>query len=100
GDLHLRHVLVDGSCHATGVIDWGDLCRGDPACDLAFAFMALRGRPRSALLAAYGPVSPATALRARAIALRIATMLALHAHAEGDGALRAEALAAVGRATT
>src|SRR5262249_24225461 len=33
GDLHFRHVLVDGD-QLTDVIDWGDVCRADPAVDL------------------------------------------------------------------
>jgi hypothetical protein len=33
GDLHVRHVLVDSAGAASGVIDWGDLCLGDPVID-------------------------------------------------------------------
>src|SRR6266511_1753690 len=33
GDLHFRHVLVDGD-RVSGLIDWIDLCRGDPALGL------------------------------------------------------------------
>jgi aminoglycoside phosphotransferase (APT) family kinase protein len=43
GDLHLRHVLADATGRATGVIDWGDSCLGDPAIDVSFAFGALDG---------------------------------------------------------
>ena len=35
GDLHMRHLLVDGDGELTGVIDWGDVCRGDPSVDLS-----------------------------------------------------------------
>ena len=35
GDLHLRHVLVEGGS-ISGVIDWGDVCRADP-CDRSHA---------------------------------------------------------------
>ena len=31
GDLHLRHVLLDRRGSLSGVIDWGDVCRADPA---------------------------------------------------------------------
>ena len=34
GDLHLRHLLVDAHGAAAAVIDWGDLCRGDPSVDM------------------------------------------------------------------
>lgn len=38
GDLHTRNMIVaDGRLAA--VIDWGDICAGDPACDLAGALM-------------------------------------------------------------
>lgn len=38
GDLHTRNILVDHG-RLAAVIDWGDLCAGDPATDLAVAFM-------------------------------------------------------------
>src|SRR3954470_2197755 len=34
GDLHFRHLLVDDHGALSGVIDWGDVFRGDPAIDL------------------------------------------------------------------
>jgi aminoglycoside phosphotransferase (APT) family kinase protein len=37
GDLHVRHLLVDGDGSAAGVIDWGDLCLADAAVDLSIA---------------------------------------------------------------
>ena len=45
GDLHFRHVLVEGDS-VTGVIDWGDLCRSDPAIDLPllWGFVPVEGR--------------------------------------------------------
>lgn len=33
GDLHARHVVLDGS-RVAGIIDWGDVHLGDPAIDL------------------------------------------------------------------
>ncbi|MBD2096551.1 phosphotransferase [Trichocoleus sp. FACHB-591] len=38
GDLHLRNVLVEKGV-ITGVIDWGDITRGDRATDLAAIWM-------------------------------------------------------------
>ncbi|MFW6198669.1 MAG: aminoglycoside phosphotransferase family protein [Acidobacteriota bacterium] len=38
GDLHPRNLLVQGDA-LVGVIDWGDLTAGDPATDLAVAWM-------------------------------------------------------------
>lgn len=38
GDLHPQNILVDGD-QVTAVIDWGDMTAGDPATDLAAAWM-------------------------------------------------------------
>lgn len=75
GDLHPRNVLVEGGAIA-GVIDWGDLTVGDPATDLAAIWMLFDDpAARAAALAAYGPLSPATLLRARGWALLFGLLL-------------------------
>ena len=38
GDMHARNVIVNRG-RLAGVIDWGDLCVGDRATDLAGAYM-------------------------------------------------------------
>lgn len=50
GDLHPLNVLArTGAPPALrAVIDWGDLCRGDPATDLAIAWLAFDERGRAA----------------------------------------------------
>jgi aminoglycoside phosphotransferase (APT) family kinase protein len=54
GDLHPKNVLVrDGTL--AGLIDWGDVTAGDPATDLACAWMLFDAYGRSAFLEAYGP---------------------------------------------
>jgi aminoglycoside phosphotransferase (APT) family kinase protein len=45
GDLYARHLLFDGDGQLCGVIDWGDVHRGDPALDLSIAWSFL---PRGA----------------------------------------------------
>ncbi len=40
GDLHPRNVITSNG-RITAVIDWGDLCAGDPATDLAAAWLFL-----------------------------------------------------------
>lgn len=68
GDLHPRNVLMrDGKISA--VIDWGDMCAGDPATDLAALWMLLPS-PESRKLAieVYEP-SPATLRRAKGWAI-------------------------------
>jgi aminoglycoside phosphotransferase (APT) family kinase protein len=63
-DLHPANILVtDGTL--AGVIDFGDLCVGDPATDLSAAWVLLPAGAAAAFLAAYGPVDEATIRRAR-----------------------------------
>lgn len=97
GDLHFRHVLVEGG-RVTGVIDWGDLCRSDPAIDLQLLWSFLPPEARTAFLDAYGPLDEAQLLRARMLALSLCAALALYARAENLPNVEREALAGLGRA--
>lgn len=99
GDLHPRHVLVDGE-RATAVIDWGDTAIGDPAVDLMIAWAGFDPPERELLLAAYGPVPADRRTRARATALAVCAALAQQAAADGAAGLLTEALAGIGRAAT
>ncbi|SHK58967.1 aminoglycoside phosphotransferase family protein [Actinacidiphila paucisporea] len=65
GDLHPANVLTaDGTF--CGVIDFGDMCAGDPACDLAAAWILLPDGAAPAFHRAYLPgADPATLRRAR-----------------------------------
>jgi len=65
GDLYSRHLLVDESRSVVGVIDWGDSHVGDPALDIAIAWMFLPPASWPAFLDAYGGVDDATWGRAR-----------------------------------
>jgi aminoglycoside phosphotransferase (APT) family kinase protein len=80
------------------VIDWGDVCLADPAVDLCLGYAAFAGPARAAFVAAYGPVGAERELRARALAVRLAGLLACYAAAEHLAALLAESLTALGRA--
>ena len=83
GDLHARNVITKDGVLA-GVIDWGDMCRGDPAMDLDSLWMVLPdAAARAAALAAYGDVSKATLARARGWAIAIGAVVAESA-AEAD----------------
>lgn len=53
GDLHPLNVIVDGG-HITGVIDFGDITAGDPATDLAVAWMLLPPATHGTFRAAVG----------------------------------------------
>ncbi|WP_375432247.1 aminoglycoside phosphotransferase family protein [uncultured Friedmanniella sp.] len=50
GDLHPLNLLasLEGAPALRAVIDWGDVCRGDPATDLAIAWLAFDERGREA----------------------------------------------------
>jgi aminoglycoside phosphotransferase (APT) family kinase protein len=75
GDLHPRNVLIEKGCLA-GVIDWGDLARGDRACDLAAVWLLLpQLQSRQRAIAACRSVSEATWRRARGWALLFAVIL-------------------------
>ncbi|MGW1283435.1 aminoglycoside phosphotransferase family protein [Streptomyces sp. NPDC002586] len=69
GDLHPANVLTEDGTFC-GVIDFGDLCTGDPACDLAAAWVLLPDGAADRFHAAYRPApDPATLRRARGWAL-------------------------------
>jgi aminoglycoside phosphotransferase (APT) family kinase protein len=66
GDLHSGNLLVDDEGVITGVIDWGDLARGDRATDLATVWMNLGDRKaRENAMRACSGVSDATWRRAK-----------------------------------
>lgn len=101
GDLHIRHLLVDGTGRASGVIDWGDVCVGDPSIDLSVAYGAFAGSARGALLDAYGHrIDGVSELRARVIALFLGMALLGYADAVGHVVLRSEAARSMERAIT
>lgn len=100
GDLHVRHLLIDPSgTGATGVIDWIDVCLGDPALDLSLAYSGFDGDARAALLDAYGEVAPATEIAARTLAISICAALAEYAAAENHPWLLEASLTAITRTT-
>ena len=88
GDLHARNVLSDGG-RLSGVIDWGDMARGDPATDLYGLWMLTPdAAARTAALEAYGGVSAATLSRARGWAITMGVIL-LEAGGDSDPGLAA-----------
>jgi aminoglycoside phosphotransferase (APT) family kinase protein len=68
GDLHPANLLtMDGSF--CGVIDFGDMCAGDPACDLAGGWLLLPDGAMDRFHRVYGSADAATLRRARGWAL-------------------------------
>jgi aminoglycoside phosphotransferase (APT) family kinase protein len=98
GDLHFRHVLVERR-RVTGVIDWGDVCRSDPAIDLQLLWSFLPPATRPAFLDAYGSLNDEQLLRARVLAFSLCAALALYAHAENLPNVKREALDGLERAS-
>ncbi|GAA1637288.1 aminoglycoside phosphotransferase family protein [Georgenia ruanii] len=94
GDLHPANLVVaDGGLAA--VLDFGDLTAGDPATDLAAAWLTFDATGRERFVRALGHAyDAATWRRARAWALALATALLAHSddapvlRAVGDHALR------------
>ena len=97
GDLHFRHLLVDGGA-ASGVIDWGDVCRSDPAIDLPLLWSFVPPEGRTAFLDAYGPVDEAQLMRARVLAVQLFAALAHYGRVEGNAGVEREAVGGLERA--
>jgi aminoglycoside phosphotransferase (APT) family kinase protein len=98
GDLHFRHLLVDAHGTLTGVIDWGDLCRGEPAIDLSLLWSFFPPEGREAFLGVYGPLAQDQLVRTRLLAVNLCVILALYGHHEGMAGVRREALEGLERA--
>ncbi len=77
GDLHPANLLAMGG-RISGVIDFGDITSGDPATDLAVAWMMFPPAARARFFDAYGGVDEDTASRALGWALSLGTAFAAH----------------------
>lgn len=92
GDLHPHNLILDDRGGLAGIIDWGDACAGDPATDLATAWLTFDAAGRTTFIehTTGAQIDDATWLRARAWALHLGLLLATNRHDD-------QALAAVGR---
>lgn len=97
GDLHARHVLIDGDGRMAGVIDWGDICRADPSADLSLVWSDLPPEGRDAFTAVYGEIDENRLLRARVIALFLGAALAAYARELGMAELESQMIAGLHR---
>jgi aminoglycoside phosphotransferase (APT) family kinase protein len=76
GDLYARHLLLDDALQPAGIIDWGDVHRGDPVVDLMLPWQFLPRVAHAEFRRSYGPISTGDWSHARLLAL---------AHAIGAG---------------
>jgi aminoglycoside phosphotransferase (APT) family kinase protein len=76
GDLHPANIIFDNEA-LVGVIDFGDLCGGDPATDLAGALMSLPFDSISTFFDEYGSVDLATQRRMLGWAVHFGLMFSL-----------------------
>lgn len=98
GDLHPRNLVIrDGRLAA--VIDWGDMTTGDPATDLAAAWMLFPPSVHGKIWNEYGGISDHTRARARGWALFFGFSL-LRSGETGDPEFTRIGLATLSRLST
>jgi aminoglycoside phosphotransferase (APT) family kinase protein len=79
GDLHPANLVMGHDGHLAAVIDWGDMTVGDPACDLATAWLTFDEEGRGIFrdrLDQGGATDAATWRRAQAWALHLGLLFA------------------------
>ncbi|MCJ8011018.1 aminoglycoside phosphotransferase family protein [Paenibacillus sp. KQZ6P-2] len=98
GDLHFKNMLVDESGQIAGIIDWGDMNIGHPACDLSVAYNFVPPGGREAFFKEYGEVDEETHILARLIAVYIPMLILLQAVTDHNAEIAEEAKANIRRA--
>lgn len=96
GDLHIRQLLAGSNLN--GIIDWVDVCRGNPGIDLSPLWSFVPRHLFDAFLDEYGPVSEESLVVARVLAIGLNAMLALYARDVGHARLEQEMLSGLSRA--
>lgn len=91
GDLNFRNFLVDDVGKLSGVIDWGDVHIGHPACDLSIVHSYLPAWAHEKFLQAYGKIDELTWQLARFRALYTNLYILVYAHNIHDTMQMAEA---------
>ncbi|MCM3172565.1 phosphotransferase [Paenibacillus sp. MER 99-2] len=98
GDLHFKNMLVNENGIVSGIIDWGDLSVGHPACDLSVAYSFLPPYARGVFFETYGGADEETKLLARLIAVYIPILILMQAIDDGNEAIAVEAKSNIMRA--
>lgn len=84
GDLHPANLVAHGA-ELRGIVDFGDVTAGDPAYDLAIAWLAFDRRGRERFVdATENRYDDATWIRARAWAAAVTVLLLVHSDDEPD----------------
>ena len=74
GDLHPANTLVRHGA-VVAVIDFGDICAGDPACDVGAAWLTVPPEGMDRFWSVYGPLDPALEARSFGWAVLFGLML-------------------------
>jgi len=98
GDLHFKNMLVDDTGRISGIIDWGDINIGHPACDLNVVYSFLPPDARSDFFKEYGDVDEETKVLARLIAIYIPFLIMKQAIDDKDDRVIDEAKSNIMRA--
>lgn len=98
GDLHFKNMLVNENGIVSGIIDWGDLNVGHPACDLSVAYSFLPSYARGMFFETYGGADEEMKLLARLIAVYIPVLILMQAVNDGNEVIAAEAKSNIMRA--
>lgn len=98
GDLHFKNMLVDEKGEISGIIDWGDIHIGHPACDLNIVYSFLPSDARSKFFEVYGEVDEETQVLARLMAIYIPILIMMQAINFNDMRVIDEAKANIKRA--
>jgi len=98
GDLHAGQILMDADHQLSGIVDWDELCVGDPAYDLMFVHAFVPPAARHRFWAVYGDFDGRP--RARHLALSYGLAILAQAVVGGQAALAAEAAFSLENALT
>lgn len=98
GDLHFKNMLVNENGIVSGIIDWGDLNVGHPACDLSVAYSFLPPYARGVFFETYGGADEETKLLARLIAVYIPILILMQAVDDRNETIAVEAKSNIMRA--
>jgi len=98
GDLHFKNMLINEKGIISGIIDWGDLSVGHPACDLSVAYSFLPPSARDVFFETYGGADEEARMLARLIAVYIPMLILMQAVDDGNEAIVSEAKSNIMRA--